>query len=103
MVIDGGAGNFRKIARHPPVDRCCPAQQPLCLCRDGMAEMGGPAPAIAWPGQPPGVFVGAHFPPTTSSPVRAIRPSIEPAPLVLLPSLSARGGTGFQGLGSLEC
>ena len=103
MVNGGGAGNCRKIARHPLVDRCRPARQPLCLCRDGIAEMGGQAPAIAHPGRPPTGLVGAHFPPATGSPVRAIRPSAEPIPLVLLPSLGARGGTGLQGLGSLEC
>ena len=103
MVISGGAGNFRQIARHPSVDRCCSAQQPLCLCRDGMAEMGGPAPAIARPSRPLAGFAGAHFPPVICSPVRAIRPSVGPAPLVLLPSLGAKGGTGLQGLGSLEC
>ena len=37
------------------------------------------------------------------SPVGAIRPSAEPAPLVSLPSLGARGGTGLQGLGPLDC
>ena len=98
-----GRGNCRKIARHPPVDRCCSAQQPLCLCLDGMAEMVRQAHAITRPDQPPTGFAGAHFPPVTSSPVRAIRPSVEPAPLVLLPSLGVRGGTGLQGLGSLEC
>ena len=65
--------------------------------------MGGEVPAIARPDQPPTGFVGAHFPPTTSSPVRAIRPFVGPAPLVLLPSLGANGGTGLQGLGSLNC
>ena len=37
------------------------------------------------------------------SPISAIRLSAEPAPLVSLPSLGARGGTGLQGLGSLDC
>ena len=67
-----------------------------------MAEMGWLAPAIACPGRPLTGFAGAHFPPVIGSPVRAIRPSVGPAPLVLLPSLGARGGTGLQGLGLLE-
>ena len=87
MVNGGGAGNCRKIARHPPVDRCRPAQQPLCLCRDGMAEMDRQAPAIARPGRPPTGFAGAHFPPAIDSPIRAIRPSVGPAPLKGLGSL----------------
>ena len=103
MVNGGGAGNYRKIACHPSVDRCRPVQQPLYLCQDGMAEMGGQAPATARLGWPPIGFAGAHFPPATGSPVRAIQPSAGPAPLVSLPSLSARGGTGLQGLGSLDC
>ena len=102
MVNGVGAGNCRRIARHPSVDRCRPAQRPLCLCRDGKKEMDGEVPAIAWPGRPPTRFTGAHFPPATDSPVRAIRPSVGPAPLVLLPSLSARGGTGLRGLGLLD-
>ena len=48
-------------------------------------------------------FVGAHFPLATGSLVCAIRPSVSPAPLVLLPSLVSIGGTGLQGLGSLDC
>ena len=95
MVNGGGAGNCRKIARHTPVDRCRPSQQPLCLCLDGMAEMGGSAPAIARLGRPLTRFTGAHFPPVTGSPVRAIQPSAGLAPLVLLPSLGARGGIGL--------
>ena len=68
-----------------------------------MAEMGGPALAIARPSRPSAGFAGSYFPPAIGSPVRAIRPSAGPAPLVLLPSLGASGGTGLQGLGSLEC
>ena len=64
--------------------------------------MGGEVPAIAQSDQPPRGFVGAHFPPATGSPVCTIRPSVGPAPLVLLPSLVTRGGTGLQGLGSLD-
>ena len=65
--------------------------------------MGGEVPVITRPGQPPTRFAGAHFPPTIGSPVRAIRPSAGPAPLVLLPSLGARGGTGLRGPGLLDC
>ena len=64
--------------------------------------MGGEVPAIARLGRPPTGFAGAHFPPSTGSPIRAIRPSAGPAPLVLLPSLSARGGTGLRGPGLLD-
>ena len=63
---------------------------------------GGEVPAIAQPGRPPTGFAGAHFPPATSSPVRAIRPSSGTAPHVLLPSLGARGGIGLRGPGSLD-
>ena len=96
-------GNCRRIARHPPVDRCRPSQRPLCLCQDGKQDVGGEVPTIARSDQPPIGFVGAHFPPTTDSPVCAVRPSVGPAPLVLLPSLVASGGTGLQELGSLDC
>ena len=48
-------------------------------------------------------FAGAHFLPSTGSPVRAIRRSVEPAPPILLPSLGAKGGAGLQGPGSLDC
>ena len=65
--------------------------------------MGREVPTIALSDQPPTRFVGAHFPPITGSPVRAIQPSVGPAPLVLLPYLIASGGIGLQGLGSLDC
>ena len=65
--------------------------------------MGREVPAVARRGQPPTGFTGAHFLPATDSPVRAIRPYAEPAPLVLLPSLGARGGFGLQGPDSLDC
>ena len=97
------AGNYRRIARHPPVGRCHPTQRPLCLCLNRKQDVGGEVPAIALSDQPPTGFVGVHFPPITGSPVRAIQPSVGPAPLVLLPSLIASGGTGLQGLGSLDC
>ena len=102
MENDAGAGNFRRIAHHPLVGRCRLAERPLYLYRDGEQEMGGEVPAIAWHDRPPTGFVGGHFPPTTGLPVRAIRPSAGPAPLVLLPSLGAREGTGLQRLGSLD-
>ena len=65
--------------------------------------MGGEVPAIAQSDQPPRGFVSAHFPPAIGSPICTIRPSVGPAPLVLLPSLVTSGGTGLQGLGSLDC
>ena len=64
--------------------------------------MGGEVPAIGRSDQPAIGFVGAHFPPAIGSLFRAIRPSSGPAPLVLLPSLVASGGTGLQRLGSLD-
>ena len=103
MLNGAGAGNCRRIARHPSVGRCRPAQRPLCLCRDGKEEMGGEVPTIARPGRPPTGFAGSHFPPAIGSPVHAIRPSAGLAPFVLFPSLGARGGIGLQGLGSLDC
>ena len=103
MVNGAGAGNCRRIAHHPSVDRYRPAQRLLCLCRDGKEEMGGEVLASARPGRPPTGFVGAHFLPATGSPICATRPSTWPAPLVLLPSLGARGGTDLQGLSSLDC
>ena len=65
--------------------------------------MGGEVPAIARSDKPPAGLVGAQFPPAISSPVCAIRPSVGPAPLVLLPTLVASGGTSLQGLSSLDC
>ena len=64
--------------------------------------MGKEVPVVARPDRPPIGFAGAHFPPATGSPVRAIRSSVGPAPLVLLPSLGARGGTGLRGSSSLD-
>ena len=103
MVNDAGVGNYQRIAHHPLVYRYCPAQRPLCLCRDGKEEMDGEVLASARPGRLLTRFAGAHFLPTIDSPVRAIRPSAWPAPLVLLPSLGARGGTDPQGLSFLDC
>ena len=103
MENGAGAENCQRIACHLQIGRCRPAQQPLCLCQDGKQEMGGEVPAIARPGRPPTGFIGAHFPPATGSPIRAIWPSAGLAPLALLPSLGASGGAGLQGLGSLDC
>ena len=65
--------------------------------------MGGEVLAIPQPGRLPTGFAGAHFLPVTGSPVRAVRPPAWPAPLVLLPVLGAKRGTGLRGLGSLDC
>ena len=109
MVNGVGAGNCRKIAHHPQVDRYRLAQRPLCFCRDGKEEideeeeMDGEVLASSWPCRPPTGFAGAHFIPAIDSPVRATRPSAWPASLVLLLSLGAREGTDLQGLSSLDC
>ena len=103
MVNCGGARSCRRITHHRPVDRYRPAQRPLCPCRDGKVEMGREALSIARPGRPPTGFTDARFLPATGSPVRAVRPPAWPAPLVLLPTLGARGGTSLRGLGSLDC
>ena len=95
MVDDAGAGNCRRIAHHLPIDRYRPTQRPIFLWRDGKEEMGGEVPAIARPDRPLSGFACAHFPPTTSSPVRSTRSSACPAPLVLLPYLGAIGGIGL--------
>ena len=103
MVNGGGAGSCWWITHHRPVDRYRPAQQPPCLCRDGKEEMGEEVLAIAQPDRPPTGFTGARFLPATGSPVGAVRPPAWLAPLVLFPTLGARGGTGLRGLGSLDC
>ena len=101
MVNGVGAGNCQRTVRHPPIDRYRPAQRALCLCQDRKEGMG--VPAVARPSRPPTGFAGAHFLLVTGSPVREIHPSVRLAPLVLLPSLGARGGIGLQGSGSLDC
>ena len=58
---------------------------------------------ISRPGWPPTGFVGVNYLPIIGSNVRATRPSAWPAPLVLPPSLGARGGTGLQRDGLLDC
>ena len=93
-----GVGNYRRTVRHRSVDGCRPAQRALCLCQDGKEGIGGEFPAVARPDWPPTGFTGAHFLPAIGSPVRVIRPSAGPAPLVLLPSLGTRGGLVFKGL-----
>ena len=103
MENGANTGNCQRIARHPSVGRCRSAQGPLFLCRDGKQNVDKEVPAIAWSDQPPIGFVGVHFPLATGSPICAIRPSTGPAPHVFLPSLGASGGTGLQGLGSLDC
>ena len=95
MVNGTGVGNCRRIAHHPSVDQHRPAQRPLYLGRDGKEVTGGEVPAITRPSRLPTGFTGAYFPLTTGLPVLAIRPSAWPAPLILLPSLCARGGADF--------
>ena len=65
--------------------------------------MGEEALMIARPGWLSTRFADARFLPATGSPVRAVRPLSWPAPLVLLPALGARGGTGLRGLDSWDC
>ena len=63
--------------------------------------MGEEALAIARPGWLPTGSADACFLPATGSPVRTVRLLSGPAPLVSLPVLGARGGTGLRGLDSL--
>ena len=55
--------------------------------------MGGEALGIGRPSQPPIGFADACFLPAIGSLIRAVRPPAWPAPLVLLPTPGARGGT----------
>ena len=103
MVNGVGAESCRKITHHPPVGQCRRVQRPFFLCRDEMEEVGGEVPVISRPGLPPVGFAGAHYLPAIGSRVRATRPFAWPAPLVLPPSLGARGGIGLQGDGLLDC
>ena len=103
MVNVVGAESCRKITRHSPVGQCCRVQRPLCLCRDEIEKVGGEVPVISRPGWPSTGFIGAHYPLAIGSRVRATWPSTWPAPLILPPSLGARGGTGLQGDGLLDC
>ena len=89
------------ITRHPSVGQCHRVQRPPCLCRDEMEKVGEDVPVISRPGWPPTGFACAHYPPAIGSRVLATRPLAWPAPLVLPPSLGAKGGTGLQGDGLL--
>ena len=103
MVNAVGAGSYQKITRHPQVGPCRRVQRPPCLYRDEMEEVGGEVPVISRPGKPSTGFVGARYPPAIGLRVRATWPLAWPTPLVLPPSLGARGGTGLQGEGLLGC
>ena len=103
MVNDVGVESCRKITCLPPVGQCRQVQWPLCLCLDEMEEVGEEVPMISRPGWPPTGFAGAHYPPTIGSRVHATWPSSWLAPLVLPPSLGARGGTSLLGDGLLDC
>ena len=95
--------NCRRIIHHLLVGRYRPVQWSLCPCREGKKERGEEALKIGRPGWLPTGFASARFLPVTGLPVRAVRPLAWPAPLVLLPILDARGGTGLRGLDSRDC
>ena len=59
--------------------------------------MGEEALAIAWPGWLPTGFAGARFLPVTGSPVRAFRPPVWPALLVLPLVLGPKEELVFEG------
>ena len=65
--------------------------------------MGEEALAIARPGLLPTGSADARFFPAVGSLVRVVRQLAGPVLLVLLPVLSARGGTGLRGLDSRDC
>ena len=67
-----------------------------------MEEVVGEVPVISRPGRPPTGFAGARYPPNQST-CFATRLPAWPAPLILPPSLSAKGGTGLRGEGLLGC
>ena len=98
MVNAMGAESCRKITSHLPISQCSQVQQPPCLFRDEMEEVGGEVPIISRPGWPPTEFADAHYPPAISSRVRATRPPAWPAPLFLPPSLGAREELVFMGM-----
>ena len=50
MVNAVGAESCRKIIHHPSVGQCRRVQQPPCLYRDEMEEVGGEVPVISRPG-----------------------------------------------------
>ena len=87
MVNGAGAGNCRRVAHHPPVDRHRPGQQPLFLCRDGKEGEGREVPAIARLDRLPTGFVGPHLLLAIDSPIHVIPPPAWPALLALLSSL----------------
>ena len=106
LFLDWASAAFGDGERHgsgPPVGQCCQVQRPPCLYQDEIEEVGGEVPKISRPGKPLTGFVGACYPPTIGSCVRATRPPAWPAPLVLPPSLGTREGTGLQGEGLLGC
>ena len=103
MVNGAREGNCRRIIHHLPVGRYRPGQRSLCPCRDGKERKGEEALAIARPGWLPTGSAGARFLPVTGSLVRAFRPLAGLAPLVLLPVLGARGGTGLRELDLQDC
>ena len=103
MVNAMGAESYRKITHHPLVGQCLRVQWPPCLYRDEIEEVGGEVPVISLPGKPPTGFPGARYPPATIPRVRATRLQTWPDPLVLPPSLGARGGFGLRGEGLLGC
>ena len=103
MVNVVGAESCRKIIRHPSVGQCRRVQRPPCIYRDEMEEVGREVPVTYRPGKPLTGFAGARYPPAIGSRVRATRPPAWPAPLVLPPSLGAKGGTILQGEGLLGC
>ena len=70
---------------------------------DEMEEVGEEVPVIYRPSRPPTGFAGARYPLTIGLRVQATRPPAWPAPLILPPSLGARGGTNLQGEGLLGC
>ena len=103
MVNGAGKGNYQRIINHLPVGRYRSMQRPLFLCQDRKEERDEEALSIARPEWLLTRFAGACFLPSTGSLVRAVRPPARLAPLVLLPVLDARGGTGLRGLGSRDC
>ena len=92
-----GAESYQKTIHHPPVGQCHRVQRPPYLYRDEMEEVGGEVPVTYRPGRPPIGFACSRYPPAISSCVRTTRPPAWLAPLVLPPSLGARGGTGLRG------
>ena len=103
MVIGAGAGSYRRITHHRPVNQYRLVQRPLCLFRGGKEETGGDALAIGLRGRRPIGFAGVRFLIAIGSPVRVIRPPAWLAPLVLLPTPGNREGIDLLGLSLLDC